>query len=478
MARSLGVDRAVGLSVGRGRAARRGGRPERARSRRRRTSPGRLVLEAATEPFVILLIVAGVLAIALGEMRDGLLVLLALIPIVAADVVTDTAANGRSRRCARHRPRPRASGATARPSRPQRPGWCPGDIVLLRAGDIVPADLRILRADRLLIDRSVLTGESVPEPAVAEPDPPDAPLVARRVDGLRRHERRRRARRGRRRRHRRRAPRSGGSRRGSGSSSAAGRRSRRELDRLVRILLVVAHRADRHRDRARVRSRPAGRGEPAGRHLGRDRGDPRGAAGPARGDPRPGRVPAAAARRPRPAAQRRGDARLGRPDHHRQDRDADPQPARRRVRDRLDRTGRRATPDVALLEAALRAEDDAWVRAEGTAPGSFTASLGRAIEAAGGDGAARSGRPARVRAGRRRPAAVDHPQPTDAGRDVADATVELAIGAPEAILALADPAARRAPRLARAGRGERRDRRAAGRAGRPPRRRAVGWSGP
>ena len=42
------------------------------------------------------------------------------------------------------------------------------------------------------------------------------------------------------------------------------------------------------------------------------------------------------------------------------------------------------TARVALLEAALRAEDDAWVRAEGTAPGSFTASLGRAIEAAGG----------------------------------------------------------------------------------------------
>ncbi|HLO36309.1 MAG TPA: cation-transporting P-type ATPase, partial [Candidatus Deferrimicrobium sp.] len=53
-----------------------------------RTSVWRLVWEALTEPFVVLLIVAGVLAVALGEVRDGLLVLLALLPIVGADVVT------------------------------------------------------------------------------------------------------------------------------------------------------------------------------------------------------------------------------------------------------------------------------------------------------------------------------------------------------------------------------------------------------
>jgi P-type E1-E2 ATPase len=37
----------------------------------------------------------------------------------------------------------------------------PGDIVLLEAGDKVPADLRLLRARRLLIDEALLTGESV-----------------------------------------------------------------------------------------------------------------------------------------------------------------------------------------------------------------------------------------------------------------------------------------------------------------------------
>jgi len=38
----------------------------------------------------------------------------------------------------------------------------PGDIVKLRIGDIVPADLQLLSGDFLLIDQAALTGESLP----------------------------------------------------------------------------------------------------------------------------------------------------------------------------------------------------------------------------------------------------------------------------------------------------------------------------
>ncbi len=55
----------------------------------------------------------------------------------------------------------------------------PGDVVVLSEGDIVPADIRIVEAKGLMIDESMLTGESVPvektEKAVRE----DAPLQER-----------------------------------------------------------------------------------------------------------------------------------------------------------------------------------------------------------------------------------------------------------------------------------------------------------
>jgi magnesium-transporting ATPase (P-type) len=52
----------------------------------------------------------------------------------------------------------------------------PGDVVRVRSGDRVPADLRLLRSANLLADESALTGES--EPATKDTDPvePDASL--------------------------------------------------------------------------------------------------------------------------------------------------------------------------------------------------------------------------------------------------------------------------------------------------------------
>ena len=174
----LGVDPAVGLAV------------EEAERRALEVGPNalgeeraepvwRMVVGAATEPFVVLLLASGVLAIVLGEVRDGLLVLLGLMPIVGADVVTEY-------RGERALEALRAASAPA--ARVRRSGavldvpadaLVPGDVVLLRTGDVVPADLRLWRAEGLLLDRSILTGESVPEPGRVEADAADAGLTGR-----------------------------------------------------------------------------------------------------------------------------------------------------------------------------------------------------------------------------------------------------------------------------------------------------------
>ena len=56
----------------------------------------------------------------------------------------------------------------------------PGDIVLLEAGDKVPADLRLIEARGLAAQEAILTGESVPVDKSADPVAADAPLGDRR----------------------------------------------------------------------------------------------------------------------------------------------------------------------------------------------------------------------------------------------------------------------------------------------------------
>ena len=125
----------------------------------------KLLIEAATEPFILLLAVAGVGAIILGEIRDGLLVLGGLVPIVGADVITEYRAERaleELRAAAAPRAVVRRDAAVLEIDAAE---VVRGDVVLLRAGDIVPADLRLTAIMGLAVDRSLLTGESVPEEA-------------------------------------------------------------------------------------------------------------------------------------------------------------------------------------------------------------------------------------------------------------------------------------------------------------------------
>ena len=55
----------------------------------------------------------------------------------------------------------------------------PGDVVLLESGARVPADLRLVGANALQVDESLLTGESVPVTKDTEPVVPEAPLSDR-----------------------------------------------------------------------------------------------------------------------------------------------------------------------------------------------------------------------------------------------------------------------------------------------------------
>ena len=87
VARALAVDPAHGLSAAEA-ATRLASVGANELEPPRHESVAHMVFEAATEPFVVLLAIAGALAVILGEGRDGLLILVGVVPIVGADVVT------------------------------------------------------------------------------------------------------------------------------------------------------------------------------------------------------------------------------------------------------------------------------------------------------------------------------------------------------------------------------------------------------
>jgi P-type Ca2+ transporter type 2C len=437
VAGALDVEPGVGLASAEARTRAAAAGPNELEPARRIGLPA-MLLDAATEPFVILLAVAGVLAVLVGEVRDGLLVLLGLVPIVGADVVTEYRGE-RALEALRE--------ASAPVARVRRDGsvdevpaatLVPGDIVLLRSGDIVPADLRIVRAERLLVNRSILTGESVPEPAAVEPDPADAPLTGRRsmayagtaiVGG-----------------------------RGEGLVTAIGsatemgriagglarqerRRSplQRELDRLVRILLVVA---------MGLIAITVGLGFARGQALGANVLAGISAAIAAIPEEPPvllavilGLGAYRLLRRGVLVRRLNAEETLGAVDLIVTDKTGT------LTQNRLDvssvRGSRGPLPDeaerLALLVEALRAEDDAWRLADGVAPSSFTRSLARAVETLDP-----RGRSAPEAAGLDAAMLVDaqgvsddRPYSLTTAAVAGGHREQLALGAPEAVIALA-----------------------------------------
>jgi Ca2+-transporting ATPase len=177
--RSLGVDPAAGLGEeeARRRLARHGRNelPDRPPP-----SWGELVLRQLRDALVLLLLGAAVVAVAVGDVLEAGLIA----TIVVLNTVLGAVQEGRAE----------SAAAAVRALLPQRAHAVrggavreldaaevvPGDVLLLGAGDHVPADGRVVEARDAEIDESLLTGESLPvgkgaEPAVAA----EAPLAER-----------------------------------------------------------------------------------------------------------------------------------------------------------------------------------------------------------------------------------------------------------------------------------------------------------
>ncbi|MEN3028178.1 MAG: HAD-IC family P-type ATPase [Aquificaceae bacterium] len=145
-----------------------------------RESRLRIFLRQFTSPFVLILLAAGFIALFLGNPQDALVVygillvngvlgfyqeLKAIASIEALKSMTALRAK------VLREGREREIGAVE---------LVPGDVVLLSEGDMVPADIRLLESAGLMVDESMLTGESLPVEKEAQVVlPEDTPLHAR-----------------------------------------------------------------------------------------------------------------------------------------------------------------------------------------------------------------------------------------------------------------------------------------------------------
>jgi len=115
-----------------------------------------------TERLVLLLLAVCVIYAILGAFRDALVILGVIVIVVGLETWTEWRAS-------------RAIAALSVLSAPRALVWrdqrlqevppdelVPGDVILLSAGSRIPADARVLEADDLLVDESLVTGESQP----------------------------------------------------------------------------------------------------------------------------------------------------------------------------------------------------------------------------------------------------------------------------------------------------------------------------
>ncbi|HVN22666.1 MAG TPA: cation-translocating P-type ATPase [Syntrophorhabdales bacterium] len=134
-----------------------------------RPRPGflRMLLDQFNNFLVIILIIAAVVSLLLGEYVDALAIMVIVILNAIVGVVQESKAE-QSLAALKKMAAPNAQvirdgHQKAIPSRE----LVPGDVVLVEAGNYIPADLRLVESANLKIEEASLTGESVPVDKVA-----------------------------------------------------------------------------------------------------------------------------------------------------------------------------------------------------------------------------------------------------------------------------------------------------------------------
>jgi Mg2+-importing ATPase len=139
----------------------------------------RLLVSQFSSPIVLILAGATVLSLVLGDTLDGLIILAI---ILASGLLGFRQERGAGHAVDALLAQVRVEAEVLRDGREvsvPTDMLVVGDVVVLRAGDVVPADCRVIESRRLLVDEGALTGESYPAEKTPGTVEADAPLSAR-----------------------------------------------------------------------------------------------------------------------------------------------------------------------------------------------------------------------------------------------------------------------------------------------------------
>jgi Ca2+-transporting ATPase len=139
----------------------------------------REAVRIVADPMALMLAAGAAVYFALGDRTDAIVLLAAIVPVLAVDVILGARSRAALRSLAS------SFAPTARVVRDGREAdiptrdLVPGDVLLLREGDVVHADAAVISTQNLAVDESQLTGEA--EPVVkrelganADPTAPEA----------------------------------------------------------------------------------------------------------------------------------------------------------------------------------------------------------------------------------------------------------------------------------------------------------------
>jgi Ca2+-transporting ATPase len=148
-------------------------------ARSARPAYARIAARQFADPLVGLLVAASAVSFAIGDRIEGA-VIIAIVVLNAALGFAQEVGAERAVLALRAALEQRATVVrSGRERELEAEELVPGDLVLLGAGERVPADGRLVSVAALAVDESALTGESVPVDKSDEPVPAEAPLAER-----------------------------------------------------------------------------------------------------------------------------------------------------------------------------------------------------------------------------------------------------------------------------------------------------------